>query len=106
MRATHQSWFTLMLGVSLVFAAHGNTFSGDLSDAPIDALRRIYLVCERASRNATLNADGFAYCSTVYEQLERRKCEAGNSPSNVSSDGHSSKDCERLKVLLPRTMAQ
>ena len=74
MEATHQSSVAaLTLAALLAFAAHGaNTTYDEPLDRPVDALERLYRVCERASTNATLNADGAAYCSRVYEELTNR----------------------------------
>src|SRR5213083_2202659 len=72
MKATHQSSVALTLATLLAFAAHGNTINAEPIDTPIDALKRLYLLCERASTNGTLNAGGAAYCSIVYEELKRR----------------------------------
>src|SRR5437667_8483803 len=105
MKATRQSSVALMFAVSLAFAAQAHTVNGESGDPPIDALKRVYLVCERASTNGTLNADGVAYCSVVFEKLARRKCETGLANAIVARREYSSKDCGRLEVLLPRTIA-
>jgi hypothetical protein len=61
-----------MLAASLAAAAHGNTISGEQSETPIDSLKRLYLVCERAAINGTLSATGVAYCSAIYDELTKR----------------------------------
>src|SRR5438309_920563 len=72
MTTTHQSSVALTFAALLASAAHGNTINREPVDTPIDALKRLYLVCERASTNGTLSASGVAYCSSVYEELKRR----------------------------------
>ena len=105
MKATHQSSVALTFTVSLAFVAHANTINGEQSDSPGDAMKRIHLVCERATTNGAQSADDVAYCRVVFEKLERRKCETGLSQAIVARREYLSKDCGRLKVLLPKTTA-
>ena len=74
MKATHQSSVVaLTLAALLTSAAQGGTATYDEPlDRPVDALERLYRVCERASTNGTLSPDGVAYCSKVYEELTSR----------------------------------
>jgi hypothetical protein len=72
MKATHQTAAALALGTLLLSAAHGSAMSGEPFDTPVDALKRLYRVCERASMNGTLSANGATFCSSVYERLKRR----------------------------------
>ena len=106
MKARHPSAVALTLAGMLAFAAHANSVNGGSADPPTDALRLVYLVCERASTNGTLSADGVAYCSIVFEKLERRKCETGLSQAIVSRREYSAKDCGRLRILSPKTKGQ
>ena len=72
MKATHLTSVALFLAASLAFGAHANTDSHEPVERPVDALKRLYLVCDRAAMNGTLNAGGAAFCSTIYEDLKRR----------------------------------
>ena len=72
MKAALQFSVALMVAGLLAFATHGYPINSTPIDSPVDALKRLYFVCERASANGTLSADGVAYCSIVYEQLKRR----------------------------------
>ena len=72
MKAALQFAVALILAGLLAFAAHGYPINSTPIDSPVDALERLYFVCERAATNGTLSADGVAYCSMVYEQLKSR----------------------------------
>ena len=74
MKATHQSSFVALTFAALLTAsAQGGTATYDEPiDRPVDALERLYRVCERAATNGTLSPDGVAYCSKVYEELTSR----------------------------------
>jgi hypothetical protein len=62
----------MMFAASLAAAANANTTNGERMETPVDSLKRLYLVCERAAINGTLSPDGVAYCSAVYDELTRR----------------------------------
>ena len=73
MNAVHQSSVVaLALFAGFASLANGSVTNGEPGARPIDALERLYRVCERASTNGTLNAEGAAYCSKVYEELTTR----------------------------------
>ncbi len=61
-----------VLAASAVPAARGETGDDLLRDAPVDELKRAYLLCSREAASGRLNGPEIMQCSIVYEELKRR----------------------------------
>lgn len=65
--------FENVCGISLSLALCASQAMADTPRiVPVDALKSVYLACERAVQSDDLTAANIRYCSTVYEELKRR----------------------------------
>lgn len=71
---TSHKWAPRCMVVALYIApvAHAGQSGSTGADIPIDTLKQVYLVCERASLAGSLGTGEVMNCSIVYEELKRK----------------------------------